>query len=149
MFPISFNIGLFPPSFEFECPLQVSTRLGKKYVTNSEEELAKITLNFFDNPLGTSYDNYDRKIHNAKKEAKKIWDVTKNFEKFFDWAKKICEWKGIITNLIGFIDGFLAFTTAAAKVLKAIPPTAVAGESLDKGASAACAGPKAVLENSK
>lgn len=136
------------PDFSFECPVQVSTRLGKRYVANFEEETIPITLTFFDNPLGASFESYDKKIREARNHAKSIYDITKNFEKFFDNAGKICEIKGIATSILGALDTTLLLLGVTAKGMQTNPYTAPIGQAADSTATAICYGPKSILEDS-
>lgn len=136
------------PDLSFECPVRVSTRLGKRYVANFEEEIIPITLTFFDNPLGTSFESYDKKIKEAGNRAKSIYDITKYFEKFFDNAGRICEIKGIATSLLGALDSTLLLLGVAAKGMQTNPYTAPIGQATDSTATAVCYGPKSVLEDS-
>ncbi len=138
------------PDFSFECPVKLSTRLGKRYVANPEEETIPITLSFFDNPLGTSFESYDKKIREARNRAKSIHDVTKYFEDFFDNARKVCEIKGIFTSLLGALDNVILVLGLAGETAEKTPTpvTAAAGSSLKASSSALCYGPKSILEDS-
>ncbi len=141
------NADFLMSDLTFTCPLLVSTRIGKRYVANAEEERARITLGFFDNPLGASHENYDNKIKNARDFASKIYKTTGNFELFFEKAKQLCGVKSTVSGLLGILDNIIALFGSAGDALKSTPATAGAGAAAHGTSEAIACGPKAALED--
>lgn len=87
---------------ELSCSFNIFSKIGSSttITKNPEIENAKVTLEFFNNPLGELGKEVQDKIDDAKDEAEGIWSLIGTLNKIIFWAKKICTIINTIFNII-------------------------------------------------
>ncbi|MBI2656133.1 hypothetical protein HYX03_00150 [Candidatus Woesearchaeota archaeon] len=84
------------------CSFQIFSKIGTAtdITKNPEIENARISLGFFNLPLGELSEEVQNKIDQAKKDAEGIWKIISALNKLAFYAKKICQLFGIIYNIL-------------------------------------------------
>lgn len=84
------------------CSFPIFSRIGSSTTVtkNPEIENVKINIGFFNLPLGELGKDVEKKIEDAKDDAKGIFKLIGSLNKLVNIAKKICQIFGIIYNTI-------------------------------------------------
>lgn len=91
-------------SAELSCSFNIFSKIGSStaITKNPEIENAKVSLEFFNNPLGELGKEVQDKIKEAKEDAEGIWELIGTLNKIVYWAKKICTIINTLFNIISF-----------------------------------------------
>ncbi|MBI2542347.1 hypothetical protein HYV80_06575 [Candidatus Woesearchaeota archaeon] len=90
---------------ELSCSFNIFSKIGSgtSITKNPEIENAKITLQFFNNPLGELSQSVQGEINSAKNDARGIWDLIGTLNKIVFYAKRICM---VINTLVNMLSVF-------------------------------------------
>ena len=119
-------------SVNLTCSFDIFSKFDGKITQNPEIENAHIDIVFSNLPLGEVSEEVQRKIKDAKDDAKGIWDIIGVLNKIVYYAKKICQLINTFYNIVGVLYtvavyfGLLDATLGKTYFGIAITPTAVA-----------------------
>lgn len=87
------------------CSFNVFSKIGSGSDITKNPEVESITVNvpFFNLPLGEVSQEVQRKIDDAKKDAKGIFKLIGTLNKLSNYAKKICQIFGVIYNILAVL----------------------------------------------
>ena len=75
----------------FICPIFITSKAGNKVTANQEEDLIKVDINFYNNPLGEFGQNVQDRINDAKDDAfGGIWKIIGLLKTVMHWATLAC-----------------------------------------------------------
>ena len=89
------------------CTLNIISLQNGAITSNPETEVVPITLQFFDNPLGTLDAGVQADIDEAKAAAEGIWGMIGVLKDIMTVLSKICQLMGILANLM-YLGYFIA-----------------------------------------
>lgn len=112
-----FNIN----AVNLTCSLEIFSKVGDKITQNPETEDAHITLLFSNLPVGEVSEEVQRKIDEAKEDAKGIWEIISVLNKFVFYAKKICQLINTFYNIVAVLYTIAVALDLLALTTKAIP----------------------------
>lgn len=82
------------------CGFNIHSRVGERVTKNPEIEITNITIKLYNLPLGEISDEVQKKIDEAKEDARGVSKVIGSLKTIIDYAKKICQMYGVIYNVI-------------------------------------------------
>ncbi|MBI2559095.1 hypothetical protein HYW20_07275 [Candidatus Woesearchaeota archaeon] len=87
------------------CSLQIFSKVGSSnsITKNPEIENVRINIGFYNLPLGELGADVQKKIDDAKDDAKGIWKLIGSLNKLVNIAKKICQIIHTIYNIVGVL----------------------------------------------
>ena len=89
-------------SAKLSCSFNIFTKVGTSTDITKNPEIENINVNvqFFNLPLGEVSSEVQRKIDDAKKDAKGIFKLIGTLNKLMNYAKKICQLMGTLYNIV-------------------------------------------------
>jgi len=82
------------------CGFNIYSRVGDRVTKNPEIEITNITIKLYNLPLGELSDQVQKKIDEAKDDAKGVSKIIGALKKIIDYAKLICQMYGVIYNIV-------------------------------------------------
>lgn len=128
------------------CPVAVYTKIGEMFVQEPEDELANFSIKFYNLPFGELSKNVDEDIEDAVDSADGFLKWVGTIEKFVGYAGKMCQFKSIISSILGTFDVILSVMDFTSKALMAIPLAQGAAEDVDNLRRNLCKTGKGPLE---
>ena len=82
------------------CGFNIISKVGERVTKNPEVEITNITIRLYNLPLGEMSDEVQKKIDDAKDDARGISKVIGSLNTIINYAKKICQMYGVIYNVV-------------------------------------------------
>ena len=122
------------------CAFGIVSRVGDRVTKLAENEEAEITLKFYNFPLGKFDDGVQKKIDEAKKDARESLKIVGSLNKIMAYARKICQVFGLIYNVVVIYTTVTVAKKVIAEAMKLNPLTAGPSVAVDAAAEGTCYG---------
>ena len=122
------------------CSFDIFSKVDNKVTKAPEIENVRINLQFYNLPLGELGDAVQKKIDDAKKDAQGIWKIIGGLNKLVEVSKRICQFFGIIYNIVLIKTIITTKIKTAADVAAASVVGAPAAGTLHAAGTASCFG---------
>ncbi|MEK6946933.1 MAG: hypothetical protein AABX32_04980 [Nanoarchaeota archaeon] len=97
------------------CGFNIVSKVGERVTKNPEIEITNVTIRLYNLPLGEMSDEVQKKIDDAKDDAKGISKVIGSLNTIIGYAKKICQMFGVIYTTVSIYYIITAKTKAVAE----------------------------------
>ena len=128
------------------CGFNIISKVGERVAKNPEVEITNITIRLYNLPLGEMSDEVQKKINDAKDDARGISKIIGALNTIMNYAKKICQMYGVIYNLVATYYTMVVIYKTITLGICSNPITAVGCPASKVADATACAGQQSSRE---